>query len=173
MERIDFKGKNIPEIKVKKGFVTLSLDQSTTKSGYSIFVDGKLVTYGLITASGDSEKRIFKTIEIFKYLIEKTEPNVVVLENVQYQSNPKVLILLSKLLGILQFISLDKDIDTYVVMPKVWKSTCGIKGRKRKEQKENTVKFIKKEYNIEVPEDIADAISLNYHLNRKEIPCKY
>ena len=172
MQRIDFKKKDLHDIETKKGFTTLAIDQSTTKSGYSIFVDGKLDTYGLIVANGDSEKRVFRTVEVFKHLIQETQPDAIALENVQYQSNPKVLILLSKLLGILEFIALDNEIETYIVMPKVWKSTCKIKGRKRKEQKENTVNFIKKEYGIDVSEDIADSISINYHLNKKEVPCK-
>ena len=57
-------------MQTKKGFTTLAIDQSTTKSGYSIFVDGKLDTYGLIVANGDSEKRVFRTVEVFKHLIQ-------------------------------------------------------------------------------------------------------
>lgn len=167
MIRIDITKKNrdFKKLDIKDDdFISLSIDQASTKSGYSIMVNGKLEVYGLIKAKGNSIDRLFMMTEVVEYLIDKYHPNFIGLENVQYQSNPQTLILLSKLLGMLENLCHSKKIEYIVIAPKTWKSICGIKGRKRKEQKENTVNFVKENYQIEVVEDIADAISINYYI---------
>lgn len=167
MIRIDITKKNrdFKKLDIKDGdFISLSIDQASTKSGYSIMVNGKLEVYGLIKAKGNSIDRLFMMTEVVEYLIDKYHPNFIGLENVQYQSNPQTLILLSKLLGMLENLCHSKKIEYIVIAPKTWKSICGIKGRKRKEQKENTINFVKENYQIEVIEDIADAISINHYI---------
>lgn len=167
MIRIDItkRKKNFKNLKVENGdFISLSIDQASTKSGYSVMINGELEVYGLIKATGNSMDRLFMMTEILEYLIDKYHPDFIGLENVQYQSNPQTLILLSKLLGMLENLCYSKNIEYNVIAPKTWKSVCGIKGKKRKEQKENTVNFVKEHYQIEVIEDIADAISINHYI---------
>lgn len=172
MIRIDFKKNKEKESiqlnKDDKDFVSLSIDQATSKSGYSITKNGELEVYGLINTTKEEDK-IYKIKEYLKYLINSYNPDIVVLENVQYQSNPQTLILLSKLLGVLEYTAKSMDKEVMIIPPKTWKSGCGIKGKRRKEQKKETVKFIKNNYNINVPEDIADAISINHYI--KEVIC--
>lgn len=167
MIRIDItkKKREFKKLETKeKDFISLSIDQASTKSGYSVMVNGELKVYGLIKATGDSMNRLFMMTEVVNYLIDNYTPDYIGLENVQYQSNPQTLILLSKLLGMLENLCYSKNIKYGVIAPKTWKSICGIKGKKRKEQKENTVNFIKDNYKIEVIEDIADAISINHYI---------
>jgi len=58
----------------------------------------------------------------------------------------------------------------FTISPSQWKSTCGIKGRKREEQKKNAQLFVKKKFDIDVDEDIADAICQGWHVAVKIIP---
>jgi hypothetical protein len=44
-----------------------------------------------------------------------------------------------------------------------WKSTLGIKGRTRPEQKRNAQEFIQKTYNIKPTQDECDAICIGCH----------
>jgi len=52
------------------------------------------------------------------------------------------------------------DIGFTIVKPSEWKSKCGIKGRKREEQKLNTQIFVKDKYGFDCSEDEADAIGI-------------
>lgn len=173
MNRLDYKYNSKGELKKEDvifkrkedEYITLSFDQSTSITGYSIFINGKLYNYGIIKANGDVNIRILQMVEVLNMLIEIYKPDKIVLEDVQAQMNARTLITLSKLLGILEYVIIQQKIDYEIVMPKVWKKTCGIKGRKRAEQKQNTKKFIEDKFGIIVTEDIADAISINYHLN--------
>lgn len=93
-------------------------------------------------------------------LIKEIEPDFVVFEGVQYQNNQLTYSQLSQLQGIIMGYFFDINMGFTIVKPSEWKSYCGIKGRKREEQKKNTQEFVKKKYDIEVNEDTADAIGI-------------
>jgi len=95
-------------------------------------------------------------------LIEETKPNFIVFEGVQYQSNQLTYSQLSQLQGVIMGYLFDINIGFEIVKPSEWRSICGIKGRKRIEQKKNTQIFIKEKYKIDVDEDTADAIGIGY-----------
>lgn len=170
VEKIPRKTLTIESENVMTGYITISLDQATNKSGYSIFVDGKLQQYGFFqTQSKDSTYRLHEVSLFLIYLINTFKPNKVIIEDVQIQRlNIKSGITLSKLLGILENTLIINKIPYEVVLAKTWKSSCNIKGRKREQQKENTRNFIKEKFEVIVPEDVADAIAINYHNVRKE-----
>lgn len=167
----DYSKENLKDINKIDGIVTVAIDQSSSISGYSIFSNGELVQYGLFKTSKKEspEFRIIEVSDFLSSLICRLKPSHVALEDVQYQSNPRTLILLSKLLGILQYTCIKSSIEHTIIKPGTWKKTCGVKGRARKEQKNNNREFIKNTFNINVSEDESDAISINYHLNRKEL----
>ena len=52
------------------------------------------------------------------------------------------------------------DIGFVIVKPSEWKGICKIKGRKREEQKLNTIAFVLDEFGLNVSEDIADSIGI-------------
>lgn len=172
MIKIDIKKDNIQtrSLRRRKGqIVTLAIDQATNKSGYSIFKNGELEVYGTIqtTASNNLIKRIDELIIILRVLIFNYEPDYIAIEDVQLQRNTKGLISLSKLLGSLELELSRLKIPYEVISSNTWKSTCKIKGRKRDEQEESVKDFVFKTYNIEeVAPDSADAIAINYHLNK-------
>jgi hypothetical protein len=52
------------------------------------------------------------------------------------------------------------DVGFTIVQPSAWKSYSNIKGRKREEQKANTVQMIKEKFNLDVSENEADSIGI-------------
>lgn len=141
------------------------IDQATKISGYSVFKGKNLVTYGLLTANADEKnpiERMKEMIEKIEVLLKDVKPDYVAFEQVQYQSNLGVFQQLSQLQGVIMSRLFDRDIGFTLIEPTAWKAFCGIRGKKRDEQKLNTIKFVKEKYGINVPEDIADAIGIGY-----------
>jgi Holliday junction resolvasome RuvABC endonuclease subunit len=95
-----------------------------------------------------------------KSLIKQTKPDYIVFENVQFQNNYGTFQQLSQLQGVIMAYLFETDIGFIIIEPSAWKSCCGIKGRKREEQKKNTQIYVKDKYGFDVSEDEADAIGI-------------
>lgn len=148
----------------------LALDQSTTATGWCIFINGVLKDFGVYTPSGNREERIYKTCQ---WTIDKIDQlsnyNIqVVIEDIQMQGNVETYKSLAQLQGsiitLLFHLVKESKVTKYeVYYASEWKATCGIKGRRRKEQKKSAQEFVFKKHNIEAPEDACDAICLGEH----------
>jgi len=141
----------------------LCLDQATKISGYSLFQDKKLITYGTLEVNQKEKnpvERMKQMYEKIEELINAISPSFIVFENVQFQQNYGTFQQLSQLQGLVMALLFKTDIGFQIIEPSAWKSFCGIKGRKREEQKKNTQIFTKNKYNIDVSEDVADAIGI-------------
>lgn len=147
----------------------LALDQAT-KTGWALFDNDKLIDYGIedFTDIKDFPEKVNAIKHWYTNKIKETKAEVFALENVQYQTNARVHRDLSKLLGVLENYLLDNKYLYIIVDNGEWKSTCGVKGRKRVEQKKNAQLFVKRKFGIEVSDDIADSICIAWHL-----VCKY
>lgn len=95
-----------------------------------------------------------------KSLIQRTKPDYIVFENVQFQNNYGTFQQLSQLQGVIMAYLFETDIGFTIIEPSAWKSCCGIKGRKREEQKKNTQLYVKEKYSYDVSEDEADAVGI-------------
>ena len=144
----------------------LAIDQAKT-AGYAVFEDGELMEYGTLVIGRKAdvyESILFSAREKIGGLIRETKADMVIIEDIQQQkasvsTYKKLAMLMGALVCLIQEYRLPYDI----VPPVRWKSFCGIKGRKREEQKDNTVRFVAEKFNIiGVSEDIADAISMGY-----------
>jgi len=143
----------------------LNLDQSTKITGYSIFNNNNLDTYGLLEANEKEKNPIERMKEMndkIIALIENVKPDYIVFEQVQFQNNYGTFQQLSQLQGIIMAYLFKINIGFNLIEPTAWKSCCCIKGRKRVEQKLNTQKFVKEKYGFDVSEDEADAIGIGY-----------
>lgn len=147
----------------------IALDQSSSKTGYSMMYKGELISYGLIEPNRKDKigDRIKRVIEVFNFMLDTYKPKKVALEDVFLRNNANTLINLSKLLGILEYSCYIRNIEYETIKPTVWKSYCGIKGRKSAEQKRNTKEFVEKTYGVKTTNDIADSIGINHYLNRR------
>ena len=149
----------------KKGTRILGLDNATNTTGYAIFENGELLTYGIKKTSKNDPIR--KAAELKQWLVgmlKLWEIDYLALENVQYQGNPQTLITPAKLLGILENAAFEvTNLEPIVVYASTWKSHCQIEGKTRAAQKEDAQNFVKRKFNIVATQDACDAICLTIY----------
>lgn len=120
-----------------------------------------LIDYGLLE-SNKKENNPIERMQQMYFLIKdniiKNEPDFVVIEDVQFQSNYSTYHQLSQLQGVIFSLLYELNIGFTVVSPSAWRKFCEIKGRKRIEQKESAIQLVKKKYNIETSEDVCESI---------------
>jgi Holliday junction resolvasome RuvABC endonuclease subunit len=146
----------------------LALDQAS-RTGYAVFDDNKLIECGVIDHSNikDPIKRISQIKKSINKLIRKTKAEVVILEDAQLQFNVHTFKILCKLLGVLETHLFDKQIAFKTVRPGEWRRACKIKGKKREEQKVNTIKWVKRTFGVDATSDECDAIAIGWYLVQK------
>lgn len=141
------------------------LDQSTKKTGYSVWDDNKLKSFGTIQVDEtlSTIDRACEMYEEIKKFIKDVKPNYVCIEDTQFQHNQKVYKLLSQMQGMVFALLVDMDIGFCIIEPSSWKSYAGIKSRKREDQKKETIEFVKKNYKVKKPtDDEADSIAIGH-----------
>lgn len=145
----------------------LSLDLSTKSSGWAIFDDGQLLNYGCQTSSStDLVKRIHIMVTKVQELVTEYDIDKIIIEEVRPDtSNPKTLKALMWLQGALAIMMHDNFPTTEIeyIYPSSWRAAIGIRsgrGIKRESLKQADIDFIKKKYDINVNDDIADAICI-------------
>ena len=128
--------------------------------------NGKIIAYGAedFNKVKPFTKKISEIKSFVWNIIQENKPLIVGLEDTQLQSNVEVFQKLTKLLGVLENQLFENNIEFYTVEPSAWRKTCNIKGKKREEQKENAIKFVKENFGLDVDSDCADAICLTWHI---------
>lgn len=149
----------------------LAIDASSKSTGIAIYKHNKLQYYTCITAtSSDFLNRIKVMVDsIQKILIENPDLEYVVLEQVRQESfvnvqTYKVLMYLQGCLSMMIHQNF-KHLQIDFLYPSSWRKTCQIKqgrGVRRQQQKELDIQWVKDRFNIQVNDDIADAIGLGY-----------
>lgn len=150
----------------------LALDLSTKSSGWAIFQDGILTDYGCISStSTDLMKRINIMLDGIKEILQKhNDIEKIYAEEVRPENgmqNIKTHRALMWLQGViaLEIYNFNKKIELELVYPSSWRAAIGIKtgrGIKRTSLKEKDMQFVKENYNLDVNDDIADAICIGY-----------
>lgn len=147
----------------------LALDQASRISGWAIFEDENLISYGKIDASKyeDLGSRLHYIREEIKSLIQTENINKVYLEDIymdgQHVNNVSTFKILAEVFGVLYELCVDINIPVDAVLAGTWKSTLGIKGKTRPEQKKNAQNWVIKNYNIKPTQDECDAICIGAH----------
>jgi len=147
----------------------LGIDQSTKKTGYSIWEDYDLIDYGTFTSNLHSVSRRIKQMrDKIEGIIKEHSIDYVIVENVQQQQNPQTVIMLSKLLGAIEVMLLDECKEYEIVNANTWRSTLGIKGKNRNEQKNNSRGYVQEKFNVNVEEDVAEAICIGEYGRKQQ-----
>ena len=155
----------------------IAIDASTKSSGIAIYKHNKLTDYTCITAtSSDLFNRIKVMVEQIKKIIIK-DPDIqyIVLEQVRQEGfmnikTYKALMYLQGCIGMMLHQNF-KHIQLDFMYPSEWRKVCKIKqgrGVQRDVQKKNDIAWVKQNFNLEVNDDIADAIGLGYGYLNKE-----
>lgn len=147
----------------------LSLDQSSHITGWAIFEDGKLVTYGKFAlANEDLGERLYHYRNEVMKLIKEHKINQVAFEDIQLQesafNNVVTYKILAEIFGITEELLYELKIPYQVISSNTWKSKLKIKGKKRTEQKQNAQQWVLNTYNVKAIQDICDAICLGASL---------
>ena len=148
----------------------LALDQASLTSGFAVFKDGNLFDYGKFTFSDeDIADRLVKIRNKVIELIDQYEINEVAFEDIQMQNsvnNVQTFKVLAEVYGVILELLQEKEMKYTIISSNTWKSTLGIKGRARAEQKRNAQQFVLDTYNVKAIQDTCDAICIGTHILR-------
>ena len=152
--------------------ILLALDQSSQTSGYSVFTDGKLIDYGKFTfTDSDVGARLTKIRNKVIELIAQYEISEVAFEDIQLQNtvgnNVVTFKTLAEVYGVIHQLLDEKKIPYQIIPSVTWKSTLGIKGKNRQEQKKNAQLWVISTYNEKPTQDECDAICIGEHIIRQ------
>ena len=145
----------------KKGYRIVSFDNSSHNIGVSIFDGGKLVYYGVFRfTEGSAIQRISKIRDMLEIrILPVWEPDFIQMEDVQLQQGQfKTYETLIKALGIFEIACSRFKIPYDKARSSVWRSHFGINKKKRNLEKKLAIELVKKMYDIEVNDDVAEAI---------------
>lgn len=152
--------------KPKNKVRTLAIDQATLISGFAIFDGEDLVHYGTFEVNDSKEIiRIHKIKEWLISMVENWKPDFIVLEDIIYDQMKGVITYrtLARLQGVLSECCYDLNIDFEIVPAATWREYCKVKGKKRQDKKKSMQLIAHDKYNVNVSEDIADAIGIGLY----------
>ena len=146
----------------------LALDQASRTSGWAVFEDGKLVTFGKFTADhSDVGDRLHYIKTQVINLIDSYDIDEVVFEDIQLQgnvaNNVQTFKALAEVFGVLYELFVSLRMPRTAVLSTVWKSTLGIKGRDRAAQKKAAQTWVENTYGVKPTQDECDAICIGAH----------
>lgn len=142
----------------------ISLDTSTTKSGWAYYENGLLANSGIIDLSKEKDSliRVEDMIMNLYALLNKYKPDIVVIETPPYIKDAKCLINLAEITGAVRGWATDKA-EFIEYMPQQWrsliKSDDDVLPRKRSDCKAWDLYKVRTVFGIEnIGDDEADAI---------------
>lgn len=146
----------------------LALDQSSRVTGYSIWIDNNLISYGKFTADQENIiDRLSYIKETVKELINDNSIEKMVLEDIQLQKDVVTFKILAEVYGVLSELGNSMKILVDSEFSSSWKSGLNIKGKTRPEQKRNAQLYVKDTFGIEATQDECDAICIgSYYVNK-------
>ena len=129
-----------------------------------------MYTYGHFTLTDDNEgMRLHKIREKVAELIMDYDIQELVFEDIymdgQHINNVSKL---AEVFGIIWELGISLEMPTEAVLPGTWRSTLGIKGRTRSEQKRAAKEYVLNTYNKKATEDECDAICIGAHYIKKK-----
>lgn len=151
----------------------LALDQASRISGWAIYDGTYLEKYGKIDLSkyDDIGDRLHLLRTKVRDLIEDYHIDKIVLEDIymdgQHINNVQTFKILAEVFGVLYELCIDINIPVEAVLAGTWKSTLGIKGKTRPEQKQNAQIWVEKTYQVKPTQDEVDAICIGAHAIQK------
>lgn len=150
----------------------LALDQASKVTGWAIFEDGELKSYGKISLDDPNiDTRLVQLRQDIQTLVADYNIDEVIFEDIQQQNNVannvQTFKVLAEVYGVVSELLQELQIPHSTVLAASWKSTLGIKGRTRAEQKKNAQLYVEQNYGIHVIQDIADAVCIGTHHIKK------
>ena len=148
----------------------LALDQSSRISGWALFDGNELIEYGKFDLSEEPNigERLHQIRCIVQDMINKLKVDKVILEDIymdgQRVNNVQTFKVLAEVFGVLYELCIDMNITVEAVLAGTWKSTLGIKGKTRPEQKRAAQAWVAENYGIKATQDEVDSICIGAHI---------
>ena len=146
----------------------LALDAATVITGYAIYDDGALVSYGTykVQKNLSTEVRINKMKKWLAAAIEQWQPDFIGLQNIQLQGfngyqNVEIYRALANLQGVLIDTIFQASVDHDLVYSTSWRKYCNVGDDKGRENKKRAAQEkVKLWYGQDCTQDEADAICI-------------
>ena len=144
--------------------IVAGIDGSTKSTGVAIMNDGKLEYYTLIDLSKetqDSMQRIRHMLLNISKILDRYDVDAVYMEKSFNKQNVDTTQKLSNIAGGVMMYCAQKDIEFVHPMPSSWRSVIGLgQGNKVKRDvlKAEAIRAVKKEYGIDVNDDVAESV---------------
>lgn len=148
------------EVPKKQGYRIIGFDNASHNMGVAIFDNGKLVYYRLLRfTEGTAIQRLNKIRDFLEdEIIQNWEPDFIQIESVHHKNNYNLYEVLTKLHGIFEMACDRFGIDFDSVRSSQWRGHFVINSRSREKDKESAIKLVKDMYQIDVNDDVAEAI---------------
>lgn len=156
---------------------TIAIDASTKSTGVAVFKDKELIEkFNFTNANKSVLKRIKymtdKIEEIYKWYAALDDSFQIIMEQVipdnlndaKWTRNQATFKALFYLQAAIVIMFDNYDLEVELVGASTWRKWCGIKqgGANRDTLKSRDIEFVKNNYNIEVNDDVADAICIGH-----------
>lgn len=157
--------------KIEQKCKLLSLDTSSTKTGWALFVNTEYIKSGVIDLDtkeckkkykDNSDKRIEDMCLSIINLLKEYTPDIIVIEKLNVGRNMVAVRALSKIIGAVYCYSILNKCFYFEIQPSQWRSKIGIQSsnKKRDEYKQLSIDYVKEHFNKDVSDDEADSICI-------------
>lgn len=156
-------------MEIKKQTKLISLDTSSSKTGWALFENGKYIKSNVIDLDTKECKKIYKEnsdkriedmcLSVWN-LLDENKPDIIVIEKLNVGRNMVAVRALSKVIGMVYCYSILNKCFYYEIQPSQWRSQLGMQSskRKREEYKQLSVQYVKDNFSINVSDDESDSI---------------
>lgn len=152
----------------------LSLDTSSSCSGWSIFLNGEYSNSGVFNLKKikSSDERFKQMCTILLYTLNTERPDIVGIEMTVVTRNAAAQRLLTMILGVVYGWCVVHNVEFIMLRPTEWRALISSekKGRKRDELKNWSISKVKTLFGKDVSDDEADAILIGQAIINKR--CK-
>lgn len=141
----------------------LACDQSTRASGWCYMENGEYIDSGLIDMTKsklETDARSFEMAKALWKIIKKYNPDHLILEETQQQSNVKTVIILARLQGMILGYAEAHGVKVHILQPSKWRAALSYRQGakvKREELKQQSLDYVKENLGLSLQEDRAEA----------------
>ncbi len=142
----------------------IGVDASTSRTGLSLFEDGKLVKYEVIdlTHIKHADVRIPQMMVGIADILQHWNGDCLFVEDSWSSANVEVTKMLSNVIGAMMYVCESTGCGFNKFRPSEWRKIVGLPmgKKKRAELKAEAVQYVKETYGIDVKDDEAEAICI-------------
>lgn len=148
----------------------ISLDTSSTKSGWAYYEDSKYKSSGVVDLDtkecrkgykNNSEQRVKDMCLGLLKILNEYKPDIIIIEKLNVSRNMNATRILAKVIGCVYSYAISHNNCYYFeIQATQWRSQLGMQSgrKKRAELKQLSVNYVKKVFDKDVSDDEADAI---------------